>query len=1063
MNIHRTLRGVALGGTAMIACNALPAAGQAQRVTNFDVPAQDLGQALTRLGRQASEQVVFTPQIVAGRRANPVRGSMTSEQALRQLLRGSGLAARNGAGGGFVIGGYMRTAAVAVQQQTAPVQNEPIAGPATVPEQPAEEIVVTGIRRSLASATNAKRNSVAFGDSIFAEDIGKLPATNLAETLNRIPGVRLTRDITGEGTQIAIRGLGPSFSKVLLNGAQFEVASDGGTNGNGGGNRAVDLDFFPSELFTRLDVAKSATASTLEGGIAGTVNLRNARPFDKPGTHVTVVGQANWTESNGRIGPRGALVASHTFGDTLGILVGVAGVSQRVRVDSYDTTGFTDANLPCGPGCNLSPPESNNFSYASVAPANVGHGLVAGQPLDLAATSGLSLSALSKALLPRLSSPVLTDGTRKRISVLGSVEWRPTDRLHFAADVMYAKSKRNYFRTNMFWQVRNSGPGTSPQSTGGMVPFDLKVDENNIVTSGVFANSSFFSANSYFNQDVDFWNVNPSATWRPTDKIKIDLSGNYSKSNFVREQPTFGFQTTPNSGIVVDYDNSAKGAQPIVSSNVDLGDPNLGWQWYRTNVQNVRRSTETKGAHLDFSFGDDALTLKVGAAYDEANRSIRAFDNTNAYQASVCGDPCTGNAGSVPTASIPQYLNRLGIDNFGHLSRRRFGITSFIIPDLDKLAQATNYAQYRDNAPETRGSVTGGATGDLNEKVYGGYFEINGTSQLFGRELRANAGVRYVWTDQLVVGPSQVGTTIVDVTGKSSYEQFLPSVNFSYDLLHNLKLRFAASKTITRPDVGSVLPGLTFSDPSAQVASAGNPGLEPYTSDNIDVGGEFYTGGSGYVGVSLFRKGISGFTVTQQEQVSFGSLNIPATSLVSTQQQALNDRARLAGVSINDVPITVNRPVNLQSLIIKGVEATWSQPLDFVVKGLGFNANGTHITQSSSSGLVAPGVPKWQYNLQGFYENSDVSFSLNYVWQGEVIAANGPQNNIAVPLRADGRGQLDLSAGYQLPLFDRRLRLTLDVLNITNEPIRTTFGYDNAAYTVFYPGRSALVGVRANF
>jgi outer membrane receptor protein involved in Fe transport len=80
-----------------------------------------------------------------------------------------------------------------------------------------------------------------------------------------------------------------------------------------------------------------------------------------------------------------------------------------------------------------------------------------------------------------------------------------------------------------------------------------------------------------------------------------------------------------------------------------------------------------------------------------------------------------------------------------------------------------------------------------------------------------------------------------------------------------------------------------------------------------------------------------------------------------------------------------------------------------------------------------------------------------------VIAANGPQNNIAVPLRADGRGQLDLSAGYQLPLFDRRLRLTLDVLNITNEPIRTTFGYDNAAYTVFYPGRSALVGIRANF
>lgn len=101
------------------------------------------------------------------------------------------------------------------------------------------DIVVTGIRGSLQSATNAKKNAVAFGDSIFAEDIGKLPATNLAETLNRMPGVRLKRDNNGEGTQVSIRGLGPSFSKVLLNGAQIQVASDGGTNG-GSANREVD-------------------------------------------------------------------------------------------------------------------------------------------------------------------------------------------------------------------------------------------------------------------------------------------------------------------------------------------------------------------------------------------------------------------------------------------------------------------------------------------------------------------------------------------------------------------------------------------------------------------------------------------------------------------------------------------------------------------------------------------------------------------------------------------------------------------------------------------------------
>mgnify|MGYP001102530792 CR=1 FL=1 len=140
----------------------------------------------------------------------------------------------------------------------------------------------------------AKRDSVAFGDSIFAEDIGKLPATNLAETLNRIPGVTLNRDINGEGVQVSIRGLGPSFSKVLLNNTQIAVASDGGTNG-GSANREVDLDFFPSELFTRLDVAKSPMADTLEGGIAGTVNLHSARPFDREGQHLTVIAQGQYT------------------------------------------------------------------------------------------------------------------------------------------------------------------------------------------------------------------------------------------------------------------------------------------------------------------------------------------------------------------------------------------------------------------------------------------------------------------------------------------------------------------------------------------------------------------------------------------------------------------------------------------------------------------------------------------------------------------------------------------------------------------------------------------------
>lgn len=924
------------------------------------------------------------------------------------------------------------------------------------PDEEVTDIVVTGIRGSLQSATNAKKNAVAFGDAIFAEDIGKLPATNLAETLNRMPGVRLNRDITGEGTQVAIRGLGPSFSKVLLNGSQIAVASDGGTTGGGGDNRQVDLDFFPSELFTRLDLAKSATASTIEGGIAGTVNLRNARPFDKPGTHVTVVAQGQYTDSNDKVSPRGALVASHTT-DTFGILLGVAGVKTKTRVDGFDTVGWTDGNLGAGD------PGGNNFTWASVVPRNAGHGLVAGQPVDVVATSGLTRAQLSTALIPRLARNALTTGDRSRISALASVEWRPSDALHFAIDGIWAKSTRDFTRVNMNWQVRNSGPGTSPQSTGGMIPIDLTVDENNVVTSGTFANSSFFLEASRFKQTTHFWNINPSVTWQPTDKLKVVANLNMSKSRFFREQPTWAFQTTPQSGVDVYYDNT-DGYYPQITTNIDLNSPAAGWQWYRQNVQNVRRRTETQGAHLDLVYGDEYLNFKVGAAYDRAKRLVRAFDNSSAYQLTVCGANCAGQTGTITNAQVPQYLLPFPVNNFGHLANRNVGYSAFVVPDFNAIIDATNYNQFRDNAPEARGAVTGGATGDVDEKVWGAYFEVNGRTTLLGRDLDVNAGMRYARTKQNVLGPSQVGTTIVDIEANSTYENFLPALNVTWSALDNLKLRFSASRTMTRPEASNILPGVTFSDPSALIATAGNPDLQPFTSNNLDIGGEYYTGGIGYIGVTGFQKSIQGFTLTQQSQVTFGSLNIPFASLQSTQQNALNDRARATGLAVENLPITVNRPVNLQSLKIQGIEATWVQPLDFLVKGLGFSANGTYLKQSSASGLVATGVPKWSYNLQGFYEDHGLSVSLNYVWNDKSIGQNGPQNGISNAfLGNDSRGQLDLSAGYQLPFFNKALRLTVDVLNITNEPIRTIFAYDNAPYSIFYPGRQVLAGIRANF
>ncbi|HVY81542.1 MAG TPA: TonB-dependent receptor plug domain-containing protein, partial [Steroidobacteraceae bacterium] len=204
--------------------------------------------------------------------------------------------------------------------------------PAT-PSRPAEqleEVVVTGIRASLQSSTEAKKESTGFSDSIFAEDIGKFPDTNIAESFNRVPGITITREISGEGVNIAIRGLGTNFTRILLNNAPVAVASTGRTDAQST-NREVDLDLFPTELFTQLTVHKSSSASMLEGGAAGTVNMRSARPFDGGGgQHVTFALQGMDSSTADSYGKRGSVLASKTW-DTFGALIGLAGVRNKVR------------------------------------------------------------------------------------------------------------------------------------------------------------------------------------------------------------------------------------------------------------------------------------------------------------------------------------------------------------------------------------------------------------------------------------------------------------------------------------------------------------------------------------------------------------------------------------------------------------------------------------------------------------------------------------------------------------------------------------------------------------
>ena len=398
-------------------------------------------------------------------------------------------------------------AATAHAQTTAPTSSAPAATVPQTSDAPSnageQEIVVTGYRSSLAKAVNAKRDATGFTDSIFAEDIGKFPDTNIAESFNRIPGITITRDVTGEGVNVAIRGLGSNFTNVTLNGAPIAVASSGATDAQGT-DRSVDLSFFPTDLFTKLTVNKSYTADLLEGGAAGNVDLRSARPFDRADSFIAYNLQGSNQTPAKQIGARGSLIGSW-HNDTVGILAGVSAQRLFTETRGFETIGYTNPALTTPPAnasaaqiaaaqcrtgsCNTT--GGGNWTIPSVVPAGAGAGLVAGTPINqdflLANNPGATLQQIDNGLIPRLGRIADIRGPRDRINAIVSAEYRPSDTLHFYIDGLYGYKHNELIREDMAWVGRN----------GAAIPLNLTFDKSDCsagctVTSGTFANTQFF-------------------------------------------------------------------------------------------------------------------------------------------------------------------------------------------------------------------------------------------------------------------------------------------------------------------------------------------------------------------------------------------------------------------------------------------------------------------------------------------------------------------------------------------------------------------------------------------
>ncbi len=997
-----------------------------------------------------------------------------------------------------------------------------------------QDIVVTGYRASLESSTNAKKNATGFTDSIFAEDIGKFPDTNIAESFNRIPGVTIAREVTGEGLNVTIRGLGTNFTRVLLNGAPVAVASTGRTDSQNT-NREVDLDMFPTELFTSLTVNKSGIADMVEGGAAGTVNMRSARPFDRAGTHVTYGAQLTKNTNVDKWGYRGSLLGSTTMGD-FGVLLGVAGVHNQVRTTGFETIGWTNPNLSaaqCGAASGCNPTGGGNWTIPATVPANAGNGLVPGTTIDqaflLAHNPGATIQQIDNGIIPRLGRPMVEQGTKDRINAIASLEYKG-ENFHAYIDGMFGWKDNQLERYDMNWVGRN----------GAAIPLNTSYDRTDcsagcVATGGTYANAQFFLEYRPFIEKTKFWGVNPGLEWQFANDLKLDLQGNYTWSSFHRESPSGVLVTPASSGVTVTF--ATKGGDvPSIGTNVDLNNPaNFVWAGGgRVNIQDERRTTETKGVRGNLTWGDNRFNVKVGAAYDDTSRRISAFDNSQAWQNAVCGNRPSVNLPAPNTQPSCAGLNQPGAAPAGYPSYPAYGTgytagqtgpvtyagslvpvgaasqylrpspAGFVTVDWNAFKGASNYDAFHDAAPEAGSANTGASGGYVREKVLGAYAEVNGDADLAGGHLQYNAGIRYVRTDQRIGGrvslsdprnsqdPDGAGPLPAACPGTgnprdgscypnlvnfvytdSKYDNWLPSASAAFHVSDSAVVRAAASRTMTRPNPNTMLPGLNFSSPSADTGSVGNPSLTPYLSTNLDLGFEYYTGREGYVGFTAFRKAVTGFTTNGTSTVLFSALaayGVTFDTLTPTQQAAINSRGGPGSATV-----VLQQQVNASgTLKVNGLEVNWVQPLDFLLgrmglNGFGFNANLTLIDQTGSGAApaVAVGVSPVTYNITGYYEHGGLSVRLSTTFQRGTTQSDSNQSSIpAARLYSDDYQQFDLSASVDFAeLLDVKWapQLTMDVINLTKERQRSYFQFENAAFTLYDPGRQVMIGLRGRF
>jgi TonB-dependent receptor len=945
-----------------------------------------------------------------------------------------------------------------------------------------QTVVVTGLRASLGSSMNLKRNADGIVDGIVAADIGKFPDTNLAEALQRISGVSIDRSI-GEGSKVTVRGVGPDFNMVLLNGRQMPTSNLNDLNG-----RAFDFANLASEAISQIQVYKTGRSESPTGGIGATLNVMTARPLERPGMQASIGIKGVHDTSNGNL-PGDIKASKSTTPEFSGIYSnttadGKFGVAISASYQERNL-GFNQAAVSNG---WRGPFKGDENNWGTIPQPNTpGSEKITNRPGPTDIYS-----------VPQNLNYNMNGVQRQRTNGQLTLQFAPTKEITTTLDYTLSENKIQTRRNDLSAWF-NFGPSVSSWSKGP-VAGPLVYTETIVPANSDIAMGAANFATKTQNKSLGF-----NAIWKVTNDLKLELDTHKSTAESTPDSPygsnnTLGTASFSRGTTTADFTHDFPVLSIAGADFVGAKQQVTGSVFQNGYMKGEVAQTQAKGKLKLF----EASQLNFGATTTNVdNRS--AFSNQQRDTWGGATSPADYPSSVWHADTVRQYFNKIDGSSSSALFNQFYTF---------------NFEQVRALAAKASGlpdlylpKTTYDTDQRTSEKSKSGFLQFS-TDWNTAMPQHTSVGVRYETTDVVSTALVPTATSITWVsanefpvtfgaasfttlTGK--YKHLLPSVDYDIDLRSDLKFRASYGETIGRPRYDQITGGQVLNSLArvfGGTGSQGNPALEPVKSKNFDLSLEWYYDKQSFISANYFRKNLENYAGQSKITATPFNLHTPVGGALWNKAVATGCAADLVCIrnyifrNFNGSPGVVRGPddatgnatgvitgqpgdpilpfeitsfANQKAASLNGAELNVQHM--FAHTGFGVSANYTYV----HSGLGYDNAKIGEQfalvgmsnsaNLVGIYEDAKWTVRAAYNWRGQFLSStfdgSGPNPNYTEPF-----GQVDLSIGYA---YNDKLSFQFEAINLTDSIQRIHGRTKEEVLFVTQSGPRYMLGARYKF